>query len=41
MGNPAPADVAREHRAEPIPPHSHRLMTEIDAALEKQIFHVS
>ena len=41
MGNPAPANVAREHRAEPVPPHSHRLMTQMDAVLEKQIFHVS
>lgn len=34
------ADVGREHRTKAIPPQTHGLMTEINTALEKQVFYV-
>jgi len=34
------ADLTRKYRAEPVPPESHRLMAEVDPALEKQILHI-
>ena len=34
------ADLTRKHRAEPVPPESHRLMAEVDPALEKKILHI-
>lgn len=30
-------DFSREHRTEPVPPQPHRLMTNVDAALEQQV----
>jgi hypothetical protein len=30
-------DLGSKHRTEPVPPEPHRLMADIDAALEKQI----
>ncbi len=36
-----PRAAIHENRAETVPPRSHRLVTEIDAALERCIFHVS
>ena len=38
--HPLPPDVAGEQRPEPVPPHPHRLATQVDPALEQQIFHV-
>jgi hypothetical protein len=32
--NKLPADLAGEHRAEPVPPEPDRLMADVDAALE-------
>jgi hypothetical protein len=34
-------DLAGEHRAKPAPPEPHRLMTNVDAALEQKVFHVT
>ena len=39
--HPPSSDFGSEHRTEPIPPQPHRLMANIDAALEKQVFNVS
>lgn len=33
--HPLSADVAGEHGTEPVPPHPHRLMAEVDPALEQ------
>jgi hypothetical protein len=38
--DPLPADLAGEHRAEPVPPQPHRLMADVDAALEQQVLDV-
>src|SRR5215217_6881088 len=38
--HPLPTDVACEQRAEPVPPVPHRLMTDVDATLCKQVFDV-
>jgi len=38
--NPLAADLAGEHRTEPVPPEPHRLMADVDAALGQQVFHV-
>jgi hypothetical protein len=38
--NPLPADIAREHRPEPVPPVTHRLVADVDAALEQEVFHI-
>jgi hypothetical protein len=38
--DPLPANVGREQRTEPAPPVPHRLMRDVDAALEQQVFHV-
>ncbi len=35
------ADVGGEHRAEPVPPKPHRLVADVDAALEQQILDVA
>jgi hypothetical protein len=35
-----PANVSCEHRPETVPPMPHRLVADVDAALEQQIFHV-
>jgi hypothetical protein len=38
MMNNAPfPDLRGEHRTEPIPPETHRLVADIDTALEQQI----
>ena len=39
MNAPFP-DLRGEHRTDPVPPASNRLMTDIDATLEQQIFHL-
>jgi hypothetical protein len=36
-----PPDVGGEHRTEAIPPKPHCLMTEIDSALEQQVFNIA
>ena len=33
-------DLAGEYRTEPVPPETHRLMADIDAALKQQIFNL-
>ena len=38
--HPLSADVAGQHRAEPVPPQPNRLVTYVDAALEEQVLHV-
>jgi hypothetical protein len=35
------ANVASEQRAEPVPPMAHRLVANVDAALEQQILDVA
>jgi len=40
VADPLAADRAGEHRAEPVPPVPHRLMTEVDVTLEQQVFDV-
>jgi hypothetical protein len=37
MMNSALPDLRGELRAEPVPPEAHRLVADVDAALEKQI----
>jgi hypothetical protein len=37
MMNPSLADRSSEHRAEPVPPETHRLVAHVDAAFEQQI----
>ena len=39
--DPLPADIAGEHRAEPILPEPHRLTANVDAALEEQVLDVA
>jgi hypothetical protein len=39
--DPLPPNVAGKHWAESIPPEPHRLMANVDAALEEKIFDVS
>ena len=39
--DPALSDLSSEHRAEPMPPISHRFMADIDAAFVQQIFHIA
>ena len=36
--NSALPDLGGEHRTETVPPEPHRLVTNVDAALEQQIF---
>lgn len=38
--HPLPADLAREHRTEPVPPEAHGLMAKFDAALKQQVLDV-
>jgi hypothetical protein len=38
--HPLPPDVAGKHRAEPVPPHPHGLVADVDAALEQQVLDV-
>ena len=38
---PLLADLGREHRPEPVQPEPHRLVADVDAALEQQVLHVS
>ena len=38
--DPLPANVACEQRAEPVPSVAHRLVADVDTALEEQVFHV-
>jgi hypothetical protein len=38
MMNPSPADLCREHWTEPVPPEPDRLVTEVDAAFEQDVF---
>ncbi len=40
-GNPPFSDLRRKHRTEPMPPVSHSLMTDIDAAFVQQIFDIA
>jgi hypothetical protein len=40
MVNAPIADRGGEHRAEPVPPHTHRFVADIDLAFEQQIFHL-
>ena len=35
--NPALPDLGREHRAKPVPPKPHRLVADIDPAVEQQV----
>ena len=39
--DPSLSDLGRKHRAEPVPPKSHSLMTDIDAAFVQQILDIS
>ena len=39
--NPLAADLAGEHRAEPVPPQTHRLVADIDPALEQQVLDIA
>ena len=41
MLHPLPSDLAGEHRTEPVPPKPHRLVADVDAALEQQILDVA
>jgi hypothetical protein len=34
-------DLGGEHGAKPVPPEPHRLVTDVDAALGKQVFNVA
>ena len=36
-----PADLSREHRPEPVPPKAHRLVRDINAHLEKKVYHTA
>ena len=38
--NALPPDVASEHRAEPLPPVPHRLVTDVVPTLKEQVLHV-
>jgi hypothetical protein len=38
--DPAATDLRRENRPEPVPPESHRLMRDVDAALVEQVLDV-
>ena len=38
--DPLAANVGREHRTEPVPPVPHRLVANVDVALEQQVFDV-
>jgi hypothetical protein len=40
MMNASFPDLRREHRTEPIPPEPNRLMANIDATFEQQIFNL-
>jgi hypothetical protein len=35
------ADLRREHRAEPIPPETHRFIGDVDCAIKKQVLGIS
>ena len=35
------SDLRGKHRTEPMPPISHRFMTDIDAAFVEKIFHIA
>ena len=37
MVNTALPDLGREHRTEPVPPQTHRLVADVDAALEQDV----
>jgi hypothetical protein len=37
---PLPPDLAGELRPEPVPPHPHGLVADVDAALEQQVLYV-
>lgn len=39
--HPLPADIGREHRPKSIPPEPHRLVAQVDPALEQQVFHIA
>jgi hypothetical protein len=39
--HPPAADLAGENRAEPVAPQPHRLVADVDAALEQQVLHVA
>ena len=39
--NALSADLGGEHRAEPVPPKPHRLVADVDAALEQQVLDVA
>jgi hypothetical protein len=34
-------DLAGEHRPKPVPPQPHRLMADVDAALEQQVLDIA
>jgi len=38
---PLALDIRCEHRPKPVPPQSHRLMTNVDATFEEQVFNIS
>lgn len=40
-GHTLPADISSEHRAKPVPPVPHCLVTNVDPALEQQILDVA
>ncbi len=37
MINPTPSDLVGKQRTEPVPPETHRLAADTDAALEQQV----
>jgi hypothetical protein len=37
MSNAPYSDLRCEHRAEPVPPKTHRLVADIDTALEQKV----
>ena len=39
--SPLAAELAGEHRAEPVPPQAHRLVADIDATLEQQVLDIA
>ena len=38
MMNSTPSDLGGKQRTEPVPPETHRLVADIDTALEQQVF---
>ena len=38
MMNPTLSDLGRKHRAEPVPPETHGLVTDVDATFAQDVF---